>query len=94
MLKRASRIAAADTNTKVAAQPAWSKPFRPHAKHRTAGAIPNDTTSAIESNSTPNALDVPVMRATRPSSMSRTMAKPMNIAACSKACRSAKITQA
>jgi hypothetical protein len=51
--------------------------------------MPNDTTSASESNSTPNALDVPVMRATRPSSMSRTMAMPMNIAACSKLWRSA-----
>ena len=56
--------------------------------------MPNDMTSASESNSTPNALDVPVRRATRPSSMSRTMATPMNIAACSNACRSAKITQA
>ena len=43
--------------------------------------MPNEMTSASESNSTPNALTVPVMRATRPSSMSRTMAKPMNCAA-------------
>ena len=94
MLKRASRIAAAETNTKPAAQPAWPNACRPHAKHRTAGAMPNDTTSASESNSTPNALDVPVMRAMRPSSMSSTMAKPMNSAAARRSPRSAKITQA
>ena len=46
-----------------------------------AGATPNEMTSASESNSMPNALVVPVMRAMRPSSMSSTMAKPMNGAA-------------
>jgi hypothetical protein len=56
--------------------------------------MPNDTMSASESNSTPKALDVPVMRATRPSSMSRTIAMPMNIAACANSWRSAKMTQA
>ena len=46
-----------------------------------AGATPNEMTSASESNSTPKALVEPVIRATRPSSMSRTMATPMNGAA-------------
>ena len=48
-----------------------------------AGAIPNDTTSASESNCRPKSLAVPVSLAMRPSSMSRTMAKPMNGAAVS-----------
>ena len=43
--------------------------------------MPNETTSASESNSMPKALVVPVIRAMRPSSMSSTMAKPMNGAA-------------
>jgi len=46
-----------------------------------AGAIPNEMISANESNSTPNALVVPVMRAIRPSRPSMTNAKPMNGAA-------------
>ncbi len=45
--------------------------------------MPNEITSASESNSTPNSLVVPVIRAMRPSSMSRTMAKPMKGAAVS-----------
>ena len=45
--------------------------------------MPNEMMSASESNSTPKALVVPVMRAIRPSSMSRTTAKPMNGAAVS-----------
>ena len=45
--------------------------------------MPNEMTSASESNSTPNSLVVPVRRAIRPSSMSRTTAKPMNGAAVS-----------
>ena len=52
-----------------------------------AGATPNDTTSASESNSRPNALVVPVRRAIRPSSMSRTKAKPMKSAAAENSCR-------
>ena len=56
---------------------------RPHANARTAGARPNDMTSASESSSTPNALVVPVSRAMRPSSMSSTIAMPMNGAAVS-----------
>jgi hypothetical protein len=46
-----------------------------------AGATPNDTTSASESNCRPKSLAVPVIRAMRPSSMSRTIAKPMKGAA-------------
>jgi len=46
-----------------------------------AGATPNEMMSASESNSTPNALVVPVIRAMRPSSMSTTIANPMNGAA-------------
>ena len=48
-----------------------------------AGATPNEMMSASESNSTPNGLVVPVMRAMRPSSMSSTIAKPMYGAALS-----------
>jgi hypothetical protein len=43
--------------------------------------MPNDTTSASESNSTPNALVVFVILAMRPSSISRMMAMPMKGAA-------------
>src|SRR5512144_1315805 len=46
-----------------------------------AGATPNDTTSAIESNSTPNWVVVFVSRATLPSSMSISMATKIEIAA-------------
>ena len=83
MLKRASRIAAALMKMNPAAQPILPCPFRPHSKARTAGAAPNEITSASESNSTPNALVVFVSRAMRPSSMSSTMAMPMKGAACS-----------
>jgi hypothetical protein len=44
-------------------------------KRQIAGATPNEMTSASESNSTPNALVVPVRRATRLSSMSTTIAR-------------------
>jgi hypothetical protein len=47
------------------------------------GAMPNEMMSAMESNSTPNSLVVPVNRAMRPSSMSRITAKPMKGAAVS-----------
>ena len=43
-----------------------------------AGAMPNETTSTSESSSAPNLLPVFDIRATRPSSMSRTPAKTMN----------------
>ena len=46
-----------------------------------AGATPKETTSASESNSTPNWLVVLVRRATLPSSMSMTMATKMASAA-------------
>ena len=45
--------------------------------------MPNEMMSASESNSTPNALVVPVMRAIRPSRLSMTTAKPMKGAAVS-----------
>ncbi len=60
----------------------------------TAGASPNDTTSASESSSTPNALDELVRRAISPSSVSSTIATPMNSAALSKSARVAYTTQA
>ena len=50
---------------------------------RTAGAIPNEMTSASESNSTPKGVAVPVILAMRPSSMSSTTATPMSGAATS-----------
>ena len=81
MLKRASRTAAADTKRNPAAHPIRPSGSSPHLNDRIAGATPNEITSASESNSTPNALVVPVMRAIRPSSMSSTNAKPMNSAA-------------
>ncbi len=43
--------------------------------------MPNEIRSASESSWTPKSLVVPVMRAIRPSSMSSTMATPMNGAA-------------
>jgi len=70
-----------DWNRKPAAHPIWPSGSSPHLNERIAGATPNEITSASESNSTPKALVVPVMRAMRPSSMSRTNAKPMKSAA-------------
>ena len=83
MLKRASRSAAAVTKRNAAAHPRRPSVLRPHANVSTAGAIPNEMMSAIESNCTPNSLAVPVRRAMRPSSMSRMTAMPMNGAAVS-----------
>ena len=45
--------------------------------------MPKEMTSASESNCRPNSLSVPVIRAIRPSSMSSTIAMPMNGAAVS-----------
>ena len=59
-----------------------------------AGARPNEITSASESNSRPNSLVVPVIRAIRPSSMSSTIAIPMNGAAVANSPRMAYTTQA
>jgi hypothetical protein len=59
-----------------------------------AGAIPNEMTSASESSSMPKSLAVPVMRAMRPSSMSSTIAKPMNGAAVANSPRIAWTMQA
>ncbi len=49
-----------------------------------AGATPKEITSASESNSTPNWLVLPVIRATRPSSISTMTASPMSGAAFSR----------
>ena len=81
MLKRASRSAAAVTNRNPTAQPSRPSGSRPHWNASIAGAMPNEMMSASESSCTPNSLVVPVMRAMRPSSMSSTMATPMNGAA-------------
>jgi hypothetical protein len=81
MLNRANLTAAAATNKKPAAQPIWPSGSSPHLNERMAGATPKEITSANESNSTPKALVVPVILAIRPSSMSRTKAKPMKSAA-------------
>ena len=56
-LNRASRKAAAVTYRNPAAHPSRSKGQSPHVKARIAGAKPNETTSARESSSTPNADD-------------------------------------
>ena len=74
MLKRASRTAAAATKRKPTAHPSRPSGSSPQLNDRMAGATPNEITSASESNSTPNSLVVPVIRATRPSSMSSTIA--------------------
>ncbi len=62
-----------------------------------AGATPNDTMSERLSNCSPNALCVCVMRATRPSMPSSTIATKIAIAAISKrtfiACTTAKKPQ-
>ena len=74
-------MAVAVTYRKPAAQPNRPSDSRPQLNTSTAGATPNEITSANESNSTPNSLDVPVMRAMRPSSVSRIIAKPISAAA-------------
>ena len=56
-LKRARRIAAAVTNRNPAAHPRRFSGHRPQVKARIAGAMPNDTTSASESSSTPKAVE-------------------------------------
>src|SRR5436305_1552070 len=48
-----------------AAHPHRPTEVSPHENVRIAGASPNETTSASESNSRPNAVEVPVIRATR-----------------------------
>ena len=63
MLNLASRIAAALTKTNPAAHPRRPSDWRPQENERMAGAMPNEMTSASESNSTPNALALPVSRA-------------------------------
>jgi len=53
--------------------------------------MPNEMASASESSCTPNLLVVPVRRAMRPSSPSRTMAMPMPLAALSNSPASAEV---
>src|SRR3954452_5129812 len=77
-------MAAAATKRKPAAHPRRCSGQSPHVNARIAGASPNDTTSASESSSTPNADVEFVSRAKNPSSVSRTIAIPMNRAAVSK----------
>jgi len=72
---------------KPAPQPRRPSGHNPHVKARIAGARPNDTTSASESSSTPNADDDRVSRAKKPSSVSSTIATPMSTAAVSKSPR-------
>src|SRR6266446_7523559 len=87
-LNRAKRQAQAIKNARQQSQPrrptqgTWLATLRtPHAYAKIAGATPKLTTSASESNCTPNSVLVPVMRAMRPSSESKTMAMPMAFAA-------------
>ena len=75
-----------------AAHPRRCSGCSPHRNVSIAGATPNEITSASESNSTPKALAVPVIRAMRPSSMSSTTATPMNGAATSNSPRIAYST--
>ena len=81
ILNRARRTAAAATKMKPAAQPSRPSGCSAQANDMIAGATPNEMMSAIESNSTPNWLVLPVIRAMRPSSMSSTIARPMKGAA-------------
>ena len=81
MLNRASRKAAAVTNRNAAAHPKRPSEASPHWNDRIAGAMPNEMTSASESNCNPKSLVPPVIRAMRPSSMSSTTAMPTNGAA-------------
>ena len=74
-------MAAAVTHTKPAAHPQLPSDVSPHENVRIAGATPNETMSASESNCRPNSLVVPVIRAMRPSSVSSTIAMPTKGAA-------------
>ena len=74
-LKRASRMAPHATYAKQASTPTMPSEWSDHVYTSCAGATPNDTTSASESISIPNALCVRVRRATRPSIMSKNIAK-------------------
>ena len=94
ILKRASRIAAVATKMNPTAHPRRPSGARPHANASAAGAMPNETTSASESNWRPKSLEVPVSPAIRPSSMSSTIANPMKQAAVSNSLRMAYTTQA
>src|SRR6185312_496550 len=97
MLKRASRLAPAIKNRKLAIAPNCTSLLttsvevnkvesrrKPHIQASRAGATPKVMTSASESSSRPKSLLVWVMRAMRPSSPSNRTAKPMALAALSK----------
>ena len=88
-MKRASRIAAAVRNRNPASHPSRPSGWSPHENERIAGAMPNEITSASESNSTPKSLAEPVIRAMRPSRMSSTIANPIKGAAVSNSRRMA-----
>jgi len=94
MLNRARRTAAAAAKMNAAAHPSRPSGCSPHANARIEGATPNEMTSASESNSIPKSLVAPVRRAMRPSSMSSTIAKPMNGAAVANSPLIAKTMQA
>ncbi len=82
-LKRASRSAPQTRNRNAATQPSRPNGLRAQEYMRRAGVTPKATRSARESNSTPNLLVVPVMRATLPSRPSQTAEINIQIAAVS-----------
>ena len=81
VLKRASRNAAPATYTNAAIQPSLPRSRNTHSYITSAGAAPKHTMSERLSYSAPNALCVCVMRATRPSNPSSTIATKIAIAA-------------
>src|SRR5437867_8976370 len=83
-LKRASRSAPQITNRNAANHAARPRSLSANEYSRNAGATQKETTSASESNSTPNWLVAFIRRATRPSSRSMTIATKMASAASEK----------
>src|SRR2546427_4816673 len=83
-LKRASRRAPQITNRKAPNHAGRLRSFSAKEYMRNAGATQKETTSASESNSTPNWLVAFIRRATRPSSRSMTIATKMASAASEK----------
>src|SRR5262245_23896709 len=81
MLYRASRAAAQATKRNAASQPNLPNGASDQAYARSAGATPKETTSASESNCTPNSEVVPVSLAMRPSTPSSTPATMISLAA-------------
>src|SRR5437870_2008453 len=80
-LKRASRRAPQITNRKAPNHAGRLRSFSAKEYMRNAGATQKETTSASESNSTPNWLVAFISRATRPSSRSMTIATKIASAA-------------